>query len=74
MSYHPGILMCMFYFRKRLAPNHQTAKGEALTAVMGIVGALGNMKATSSNFPRRRQFSASGILSRIRSALLSIGR
>jgi hypothetical protein len=26
--------------------------------VIGIMGAFGNMKATSSNLPRRRQFSA----------------
>jgi hypothetical protein len=32
------------------------------TMVIGIVGAFGKMKATSSNFPRRRQFSASEIL------------
>ena len=32
------------------------------TTVMGIVGALGKMKATSSNLPRRRQFWARGIL------------
>lgn len=32
------------------------------TTVIGIAGALGKMKATSSNLPRRRQFCARDIL------------
>lgn len=32
------------------------------TTVMGMLGALGKMKATSSNLPRRRQVSARAIL------------
>lgn len=35
--------------------------GSIHTTVMGIIGAFGKTKATSSNMPRRRQFWASAI-------------
>jgi hypothetical protein len=39
--------------------------------VIGIVGALGNMNLTSSNFPLLRQFSANPILGHCISAIVS---
>lgn len=35
------------------------------TTVIGILGAFGKIKATSENFPRRRKFSAIGILNQL---------
>ena len=73
ISYHPGILIPKFYFHKsqlQLLLNstihghriRSLGEKEQRTIVIGILGAFGNTKATSSNFPRRRQFSASPIL------------
>jgi hypothetical protein len=57
MSYQPGIGMPKFC--KELAWFDGRREDETEhTTVMGIVGALGNMNLTSSNFCLRRQFSA----------------
>src|SRR5437660_1466393 len=73
MSYHPGMLMPKFC----RSLSYQSDRHEELgshTTVIGIVGALGNMNLTSSNFPLRRQFSANPILRHCISVLYQANR
>ena len=58
MSYHPGILIPMFCVCTMISPYSYCAALQGfLTQVMGIVGACGNINATSSNFLLKRKFS-----------------
>jgi hypothetical protein len=66
ISYQPGMRMPKFYpLRQLFTPNFRPLRGvlhQQHTTVMGMFGALGKTNLTSSNFPRRRQVSASDTL------------